>query len=58
MFNFISLQKSVFTYVEGQNVSTATLPAETNHESIYVCQILGDVNTNVAVKVMVYPGDY
>ena len=47
--------------MEGQNVITATLnfaPAETSHESFYVCQILGDIDTNVAVNVFVDPGDY
>ena len=33
-------------------------PAETNHESIYVCQIHGDVDTNVVVNVIVDAGDY
>ena len=47
---------SELTPIEGQNVITATLnfaPAETSHESFYVCQILGDVDTNVAVNVFV-----
>ena len=55
------LQTSELTPIEGQNVITATLnfaPAETSHESFYVCQILGDVDTNVAVNVFVDQGDY
>ena len=47
--------------MEGQDVITATLnfaPAETSHETSYVCQILGEIDTNVAVNVFVDAGDY
>ena len=55
------LQTSIFTPMEGQDVITATLnfaPAETSHETSYVCQILGEIDTNVAVNVFVDAGDY